>query len=198
MNKLITFERHICKKFENHAVGRTSLPFTLFHLGPALAIGLPLRKYIHAPTFILANILVDVEPLLVLVLGLNYPLHGYLHTFVFALFLGIALGLVMFSLERFLQPVHKLLLLETDSKSRIGAFVVAGAFGTMLHVLFDAPLYSDIQPFYPLTTANLMLNIVSSPEVYAATMWLGVLGVVLYARLLLFLAYGKFRKTRTS
>jgi hypothetical protein len=159
-----------------------------------LVLGLPLRKYIHAPTFILANVLVDVEPFLVLLLGLNYPLHGYLHTFVLAFFLGIASGLAMFFLNRFLQPLHKLLLLETDSRLGIGAFVVAGAFGTMLHVLLDSPLYTDIQPFYPLTTANPLHNAVSSVEIYAGTMWAGVLGIVFYAGLLLFRAYDKHRK----
>jgi len=48
------------------------MPFTPFHLGPALTIGLPLRRFIHAPTFIVANVIVDVEPFLVMVLGLNY------------------------------------------------------------------------------------------------------------------------------
>lgn len=43
------------------------MPFTLYHLGPSLGLGLPLRKYVHAPTFILANVIVDVEPFLVLV-----------------------------------------------------------------------------------------------------------------------------------
>jgi Flp pilus assembly protein protease CpaA len=172
------------------------LPFTPYHLGPALAIGLPLRKYIHAPTFILANVIVDVEGLLVLVLGLNYPLHGYLHTFLLASLFGVALAVVMFFLERFLQPVYKAFLLETDNKPRLSAFVVAGVLGTVLHVLFDAPLYTDIQPFYPLTTANPLLNTVSSANVYAATIWLGVLGIVFYVGLLVFHAYGKVGKAK--
>jgi membrane-bound metal-dependent hydrolase YbcI (DUF457 family) len=165
-------------------------------LGPALAIGFPLRKYIHAPTFILANVIVDVEPLLALFFRLDYPLHGYLHTFVLAFFLGIGLSLVMFFFEKYLQSIYKLFLLETDSNPRIGAFIVAGVFGAMLHVLLDAPLYSDIQPFYPLTTANPMLGAVSSSQVYAGTIWAGVFGIVFYAGLLLFHALGKFRKTQ--
>jgi hypothetical protein len=169
------------------------LPLTPFHLGPALAIGLPLRKYIHAPTFILGNVIVDVEPLLVFVLGFNYPLHGYLHTLLLASVLGVLLGLVMYFLERTLQPLFRLLLLEIDNKQRLGAFIVGGAFSTMLHVLFDAPLYSDIQPFFPLT-ANPMRGAFSSSQVYAGTMWLGVLGIVFYAIILLFHMQGKTRK----
>ena len=42
------------------------MPFTPFHLGPALGFGLPLRNYLHVPTFLVASILVDVEPFVVL------------------------------------------------------------------------------------------------------------------------------------
>jgi hypothetical protein len=169
------------------------LPFTPFHLGPALSLGLPLRKYIHAPTFILANVAVDVEPFLVLFLRLNYPLHGSLHTYAFAFLLGLGLGLGMFFLETFLRPVYKVLLLEPNRTFGIRAFMVAGALGTMLHVLFDSPLYADIQPFYPMTT-NPLYNSVSSLEIYLASVWLGILGVVFYAGLLFFHAYGRFVK----
>jgi hypothetical protein len=74
------------------------MPFTPFHLGPAIAVGLPMRKYFHAPTFIVGNLVLDIEPLLVLVLGVRYPLHGYLHTLVLAIVVGLLLGFVMFKL----------------------------------------------------------------------------------------------------
>ena len=73
------------------------MPFTPLHLGPALAIGYIVRKRVHWPTFILANIIVDIEPLLVLVLGMmSYPLHGYLHTFISSLIMGSLLGYIMY------------------------------------------------------------------------------------------------------
>ena len=92
------------------------MPFTPFHLGPAFALGLLCRKYLHAPTFILANVILDVEPFLVLLLGLRYPLHGYFHTFLLALFVGLGLGYTMFLLEKFLHNFHRRLLLEPNGK----------------------------------------------------------------------------------
>jgi hypothetical protein len=86
------------------------MPFTPFHFGPALGLGLPFRKYVHTPTFIVANVIVDVEPFLVLLLGLRYPLHGYLHTFLSAFLMGLALGYGMFLLERVLHPLYKVFL----------------------------------------------------------------------------------------
>lgn len=171
------------------------MPFTPFHLGPALCLGLPLRKYMHAPTFILANIAVDMEPFLVLSLGLRYPLHGYLHTFILAFCSGLALGLVMFLLERIMHPLYKVFLLEPKIMLKAKPFIIAGVLGTMFHVLLDAPLYDDIRPFYPLAV-NPLYSVVSPLEVYSLSVWMGILGIVFYVGLLFFLAYDRLWKKR--
>lgn len=169
------------------------MPFTPFHLGPALCLGIPLRKYIHAPTFILANVILDVEPFLVIVWGLNYPLHGYLHTLVASFGIGVALGLVMFFLERFLNPAYTMLLLEKEPVVGKLRFITAGVAGTALHLLFDSPLYGDVKPFYPLM-ANPLLGVASSTEVYLLSFWMGILGGVFYLIVLAFHVYKKTRK----
>ncbi len=127
------------------------MPFTPFHLGPALAIGLPLRRFIHVPTFIVANVIVDVEPFLVMVLGLNYPLHGYLHTFIGAFAVGLVLAYVMYLIDRFVCRLWSKLLLISKGSYSLKEYVIAGVSGTLMHVLLDSPLYTDIRPLYPLT-----------------------------------------------
>jgi hypothetical protein len=97
----------------------------------------------------LASVIVDVEPFLVLFLGLRYPLHGYLHTFILAISVGLVLGYTMFLLGKFLQPFYKVFLLEAGNSLSLRSFVVAGGLGTGLHVLLDTPLYNDITPFLP-------------------------------------------------
>jgi hypothetical protein len=159
------------------------MPFTPYHLGPALGLGLLLRKYLHAPTFMLANVIVDVEPFLVLVFGLRYPLHGYLHTFFAAFFLGLAVGYAGFLLESFLHPIFKVFLLEVGDRLNLRSFLFAGVLGTLLHVLLDSPLYDDIRPFYPLT-ANPLYNPALSSEVYGVCVWMGIFGMIFYACLL--------------
>jgi len=170
------------------------MPFTLFHFGPALGLGLPLRKYIHSPTFILASVIIDVEPFLVLLFGLRYPLHGYLHTFFLAFFVGLVLGYTMFLLEKFLHPLYQVFLLEPGDKLNLKSFMFAGALGTTLHVLLDSPLYSDIRPFYPLAI-NPMYNPTLSLEVYSICVLMGILGIIYYVGLLALLGY---RRTRTQ
>ena len=171
------------------------MPFTPFHLGPALSLGRPFRKYMHAPTFILANVAVDIEPFLMLFLRLNYPLHGYLHTFALAFLFGLAIGFVMFYLEKFLHLVYTVLLLEPNRMSGMKAFTVAGVLGTMIHVLLDSPLYTDVQPFFPIAT-NPLYNSVSPLEIYLISFWLGILGIIFYACLFLFRTYTKARNKR--
>jgi len=55
------------------------MPFTQFHFGPALGFGLLPKGIWHAPTFIVVNVAVNIEPFLVLFLGLRYLLYGCLH-----------------------------------------------------------------------------------------------------------------------
>lgn len=166
------------------------MPFTPFHLGPAIGLGLPLRRYLHTPTFIVASVILDIEPFLVLQYNLNYPLHGYLHTFILALFVGLLLGYVAFLLESKLKPVFKVFLLETDKDLRLRSFLLAGASGTMLHVLLDSPLYTDIRPFYPLA-ANPLYDPSLSLGIYTFCVWTGIFGLVYYAALLILLVYRK-------
>jgi membrane-bound metal-dependent hydrolase YbcI (DUF457 family) len=163
-------------------------------LGPALAFGLPFRKYLHAPTFILANLILDAEPFLVMIFGLPYPLHGYAHTFLFAVIVGLLLGVVMFLIESPLQPLYQIIKLETDKTLRLKSFLVAGILGTSLHVLFDSLLYSEMHPFFPLTTNPLLMFYVSMYSVYAACVLLGVLGLIYYG-ILFILSSSKVKPT---
>lgn len=169
------------------------MPFTPFHFGPGLGFSLPFRKHLHAPTFILANVIVDLEPFLALFFGLRYPLHGYLHTFLLAIPMGLIFGCIMYLLERFLRPLYKMLLLEEDDSLGLRSFIFAGALGTGLHVLLDAPLYEDIKPLYPIA-ANPFYYPSLTPEIYSLCVWMGVFGIIYYLTLLGLTIYQKLLK----
>ncbi len=141
----------------------------------------------------LANIILDVEPFLVLFYGLNYPFHGYLHTFLLAFFVGLALSCAMFLLERILHPLYKLFLFESDNMLSLKSFLAAGVLGTALHVLFDSPLYGEMRPFYPLTM-NPLYNPALSLEIYSLCVWMGILGIAYYVAILVFLTYKKLSR----
>ena len=161
------------------------MPFTPFHFGPALGFGLPLRKYLHVPTFLVSNVIVDVEPLLVLVLGLNYPLHGYLHTFIFASLIGLALGYVTFSFDRSLHPIYKAMKLVVEDNQSLKSYMATGVLGAIFHVLLDSPLYRDIKPLFP-STQNPFYNPNLSLKVYSFCVWMGILGIIYYIGLFIY------------
>jgi membrane-bound metal-dependent hydrolase YbcI (DUF457 family) len=131
-----------------------------------------------------ANVIVDVEPLLVLVLGLNYPLHGYLHTFLFASLTGLALGYVMFSFDNFLHPIYKAMKLVEANQS-LKSYMATGVLGAIFHVLLDSPLYRDIKPLYPFTQ-NPFYNPNLSLDVYSFCVWMGIIGIIYYIGLFIY------------
>ena len=57
------------------------MPFTPFHLGSALLFGLVFFRYLDFPTFLVAHIIVDLEPFFILALKLDLPIHGLFHSF---------------------------------------------------------------------------------------------------------------------
>ena len=66
-----------------------------------------------------------------------------------------------------------------------GRMALSGALGAWLHVLFDAPLYGEMRPFYPLE-ANPLYGIVSPGTVYGICTLLFAPAVLLYLYLAFF------------
>ena len=124
------------------------MPFTPFHWGPGLLLGLLLLSYVDLPTLLVSSVIVDVEPLVVLTLNLRYPLHGYLHTFLGGTIVAFMLALAMSRMRGTLTPLMSFLRLK--QKTSFKSIILASLFGVYLHILLDAPLYPDIRPFFPL------------------------------------------------
>ena len=155
------------------------MPFTPFHLGPALLFGFLFFQHLDFPTFLIANVIVDLEPFLILVLGLDLPLHGFFHSFPGGTIVALALACAMMRGAVFLKPVMGFFRLEQEHQPR-GVFAAALS-GVYLHILLDARLYTDIEPFYPLS-ANPFLSgsMFAGFEVYTFCVISGLAGVVLY------------------
>jgi len=111
------------------------MPLTPLHL----AAGLPLHRRISITAFILINVLIDVEPATVMFFqmdSLGYPLHQWFHTLQ-----GVTclVGIVIF-------PG-----LFTSKRKR---WCYGALFGGYSHLLLDALVHWDVQPFYPLIPGN--------------------------------------------
>ena len=124
-----------------------TIPFTPFHFGPGGFLGVVLLKWVDFPTLIIASVIIDIEPIMVIVFNLSYPLHGLLHSFFGAFLAAFVLILVMKYLREYFLPIMEVFKLKQEIKLRsisIGAFL-----GTFSHVLLDAPIYAEMNPFFP-------------------------------------------------
>ena len=162
------------------------MPFTPFHWGPALLFGLVFLGYLDLPTLLLSSVIVDVEPLLFLTLNLQYPLHGYLHTFLGGTILAFVLALAMSRVRGSLEPLMSFL--KLPQKTSFKRVVSASLFGIYLHILLDSPLYSDIRPFYPLELNPLLgRGMFGGFDIYTFCVLSFIGAAVVYATRLVFL-----------
>jgi len=161
------------------------MPLTPFHFGPALFVGLLLLSYIDLPTFLVANVIVDFEPILVVTLGLGYPLHGFFHSFVGGTIVAFALAIIMGRIRSYFSPILSTFRLE--QKTSVKSILLASFFGVYFHILLDSNMHGDIQPFYPLTV-NPFLDrcTLSGLWLHLFLFWSFVGAVVVYALRLFF------------
>lgn len=155
------------------------MPLTPFHLGPGLLIGLLLFSYVDFPTFLVASVIVDVEPILVLAFGLDYPLHGFLHSFLGGTLVAFVLAGVMSKVRGFLSSL--LSFFKLRQKSSFKSILLASLSGIYVHILLDSWMHRDIRPFYPLDL-NPFLNpgISSVVGIYMLCIWSFVGGLAVY------------------
>lgn len=153
------------------------MPFTPFHFGPHSTVALPLRKYIDIPVFIGANIIVDVEPLLVMAFNLDYPLHGYCHTFLIGGLLGLAWGVAAYPFRGLIGKAMAVQSLPY-SPSR-WKMAISGMLGIWLHIAFDAPLYYEMKLLYPFGW-NPFVGIMEMGTVYMVCALLFIPALVMY------------------
>ena len=155
------------------------MPFTPYHLGPALLFGLLFLSFIDLPTFLVASVIIDVEPLLVLTLNLNYPLHGFFHSFLGGTFVAVLLALAMHRIREKLSPMLSFFKLE--QKVSFKSISVASFLGIYIHILLDSLIYADIQPFYPSTYNPLLTTgILAGLDAYMFCIWCSFGALIVY------------------
>jgi membrane-bound metal-dependent hydrolase YbcI (DUF457 family) len=155
------------------------MPFTPFHFGLSASIAFPLKRTIDIPVFILANVAIDIEPLTVMIFNLSYPLHGYAHSFLGAGLVGALWGFVAFKGKGILGGVMHFFGLTYQTT--ITKAIISGILGAFSHVLLDAPIYTDIKPFYPLSI-NPLYGLVSEKAMYLFCSLLFIPAILFYIK----------------
>lgn len=125
------------------------MPFTPYHFGPALFLGLLFFGVIDFSTFLVASVIVDIEPFLVLALNLDYPLHGFFHSLLGGILVAIPLAIIMHIINDNFS--HLFSFFKLEQKLSFTRILVASLSGIYIHILLDSRIYTDIQPFFPST-----------------------------------------------
>jgi len=155
------------------------MPLTPFHLGPALFLGLVFFSFLDFPTFLLANVIVDVEPMLVFLLDLDYPLHGFFHSFLGGTLAALLLAFIMMKIRGAFSGWLRFFKLEQEYSLK--SILAASLSGVYIHILLDSRMHVDIKPFYPLDLNPFLgRGILVGFEVYTICIWMAILGVIVY------------------
>ena len=155
------------------------MPLTPFHLGPVLFLGLVFFSFLDFPTFLLANVIVDVEPLLVFLLDLDYPLHGFFHSFLGGTLVALLLAFVMMKIRGAFSGWLRFFKLEQEYSLK--SILAASLSGVYIHILLDSRMHIDIKPFYPLDmNPFLSRGTLVGFEVHTVCIWMAILGIIVY------------------
>lgn len=155
------------------------MPFTPIHMGPGILIKALLQGSFSLMVFGWAQIIMDIQPLIVLITGEGH-LHGVSHTYVGASLLAIFSALSGKYLSEF-----GLLILGVSKKSnpiKIAWWVVfVSAFiGTYSHVVLDSIMHSDVEPFYPITLHNSLYSIITIDQLHKLCLYSGIVGAGIF------------------
>ncbi|ELZ26918.1 hypothetical protein C475_08286 [Halosimplex carlsbadense 2-9-1] len=165
------------------------MPFTPFHLGPALLLSGLAPRRLDLPTLLVASVVIDVRAALVVFGPLGGPVHGPLTTFLGATVVATLVAGAALSLPARLGGLAD----RVRPDATVGtAAVAAGALaGAWSHVLLDAALYHDVAPFFPLAGNPFLVD--AFGLVYGACVAAGLAGAVLLAA-----RYARSARTDTS
>lgn len=124
------------------------MPFTPFHLGPALFVGLVCISLFDLPTLIVSSVIVDLEPFVVELFQLNYPLHGFIHSYLGGTIAALLVVVIMYALRGYAERIMRTFRLYQKTSFR--KILATSFFGVYFHIFLDSFLYREMEPFYPL------------------------------------------------
>ena len=155
------------------------MPFTPYHFGPAGFFALLFKKWIDLPVFLLANVAVDIEVGIRIMLK-HYPwIHRYSHTIIGGILVGVILGLVSYPLRGFYKWIMGIFRLPYNTNFR--KLLTWSILGVLFHILIDSFDHLDIRPFWPFTNRNPFMGYISDYNIKVICLALWVLLLILLA-----------------
>ena len=147
-------------------------------MGPGILIKALLQGSFSLMVFGWTQIVMDIQPLLVLITGKGH-LHGFTHTYIGAILLAIFSALT----GKYLSEIGLKILGLAQSKnipiqwwvSFLSAFI-----GSFSHVFLDSIMHTDVEPFYPISLINNFHGILSISMLHKLCLYSGIIGALIY------------------
>lgn len=158
------------------------MPFTPYHFGPSTTVAFALRKYLDIPIFIFVNLVIDLEPLAVMVFRFSYPLHGFFHTIIGGTILGSLLGSFAYIIINILYKIFSKF--NFNYHLKLSTSIYSGIVGLWFHIFLDSIMHADIKPFFP-SSYNPFHQLISTSTLYLISTLLflpAIAFIVIYAR----------------
>ena len=162
------------------------MPFTPFHMGPALAFKAVTGRHFSVLVFGIAQVAMDIEPL-VGMLNDREVLHGWTHTWLGATLIGLlvavaappAARVILLQWNDYLARKGTPWLASPPGISRFAAF--SGAMlGAWSHVLLDSVMHADMRPLAPWSEANGLLGALPLGELHLFCVGAGVVDMLVW------------------
>ncbi len=160
------------------------MPFTPLHMGPGLVFKALGGRRFSVLTFGIAQVAMDIEPLVGILSGAEI-LHGATHTYLAALFIGLATALIAPPvcrpiLRRWNRELsyYKFDWLTTPETFERWPVLVGALVGTFSHIFFDSFMHSEMHPFAPWSQINTLIDRIPIDALNTGCLIAGLVGVL--------------------
>jgi membrane-bound metal-dependent hydrolase YbcI (DUF457 family) len=153
------------------------MPFTAFHLGPALLIGIILFPFFDIAAVLICSVIVDLEPFYVIFFAPELPLHGFFHTFLGGSIIGIIVAFILWISRGLVQEIQ--MIFKVEQNSSLLKILYTSLFSVNFHIFLDSIFHADMQPFYPFTI-NPFYGLISQAIINQLCTVCMILGLTIY------------------
>lgn len=162
------------------------MPITPFHMGPGMLIKALLQGCFSLIIFGWAQLLMDIQPILVVLTGKG-NLHGFSHTYIGATLIAIfsvitgrwVYQAIMAFIKKDFSDYQKKLF-DVPKTLALRVCVLSAFIGTYSHVLLDSIMHADVEPYYPISLENDINLILSIENLHKLCIYTGLLGLIIF------------------
>ncbi len=147
------------------------MPLTPFHWSVVL-FGFILFDVLYLPALIISSVLMDLEPFYYMFIAPRSDgvLHGFFHTYIGVTLIAIVVALLLIKYRKHVDSFMNVFKVkQPQNKISNKLILVSSLLAAWSHVLLDSFMHADLQPFWPVTTANPFLHLVNVSNIYLFT-----------------------------